>query len=740
VSLFSELQHRNVIRVAIAYVAFAWLIIQVVETLFPVYGLTDAHIRVVVALLAIGFPLALILSWLYELTPEGLKLDRDVDRAQSIASHTGKKLDRVIITVLTLAVGFFAIDKFVLDPARDAQREAVVREKARSDAVIESYGANSIAVLPFENMSANPDNEIFSDGISEELLNLLSRIPELRVISRSSSFSFKGKDLTVPEIAEQLNVALILEGSVRRFGDDLRITAQLIEARSDTHLWSHTYDRKLENLFEIQDEISAAIVNALRNRLEIGISRAPPATAAANPEAYDAYLLGRHLIAERGVDSGRQAISEFEKAISLDPDFAPAHAELAIAIGRGTLYDQLPRNEMLEILAYHVDKAIALDPDLPEAHAARGWMLERLSKSHEAEAAFRRALELNPNFAEAYVWLSGYLDDPDAYVANMEIALSLDPLSRPANFNYIDALIARNHLDEAQRRIKQLAKFEPAGAILLRGQLEALGGTWSRSALAYLQAAKNEPGRLVYGASYKLEFRWVLAAVGLWEEAMRLQPDFPQVLETWFGTPEKGIEIAEARLREDSVSGPQAYNTGMVLAHVGDYDRARTLLEVEDDDWTSLWSGADRMYDVRYAEAVVAMRRDAGDEAGAQQVIGAMATNARQLRHAGITVTRRTRSVDYLAGIAAYLSGDRDEGLALIARAVDDGFWIPPQAAFQKALFEDPGFAPILAVNKAREVRERARILDVVCNDNPYAEVWQPLPETCEAHAQASTN
>jgi adenylate cyclase len=739
-SLFSELQRRNVIRVAIAYVAFAWLIIQFVEALFPVYGLTAAAIRIVVALLAIGLPLVLVFSWLYELTPEGLKLDRDVDRSRSIAGRTGTKLDRLIIAVLTLAVGFFAVDKFVLDPARDAEREAAVRDQARSDALIEAYGENSIAVLPFENMSADPNDEYFSDGISEELLNLLSRIPELRVISRSSSFALKDKVFTAPEIAEQLNVALVLEGSVRRFADDLRITAQLIEARSDTHLWSETYDRKMENLFEIQDEISAAIVDALRNQLDVEVSRAPQATVAANRETHDAYLLGRHLIAERNADSDRQAVREFERAVSLDPDFAPAHAELAVTIGRNVLGDRLSRENKLKKLAYHVNKAMELDPALPEAHAARGWMLREFDKPGEAEAAFRRAIELNPNYAQAYVWLAEDLVDPDDNLANQETALRLDPLSRPANFNYIDALIARNRLDEAERRIEKLATFEPAGAILTRGKLEALGGNWSASALAYLQAANNERDKLVYGGFYARDFRWTLAAVGLWEEAMRLHPDFPQVLEAFFGSPEKAVELAEARLREDGIE----FNAGMVLAHVGQFDRARPLLEgnwaVSRQSEPASAIGGDRMYEARFAEALVAMRRKAGDEPGAQEVIEALAANARRLRDAGITMTSRDNSVDYHAGIAAYLSGDRAKGLALIAKAVDDGFWIPPKAAFQKALFEDPGFAPILAANEAREARERARILDVVCNDNPYAAVWQPLPETCEAHAKASTD
>ena len=291
-SLFSELKRRNVLRVAVAYLAVAWLLIQIVETLFPVFGLSDALIRLVVILLAIGFPLTLIFSWLYELTPEGLKLERDVDRSRSVAHHTGKKLDRAIIVVLALSLGYFALDKFVLDPARDAIREESVAQQARSEALVESYGDKSIAVLPFVNMSSDAEQEYFSDGISEELLNLLAKIPELRVISRSSSFSYKGKEVSIPIVAEQLNVAHILEGSVRKTGNRVRITAQLIEARSDTHLWSETYDRTLDDIFATQDEIAAEVVEQLKVTL---LSNDAPKVRQTDPAAYALFLQARHI-------------------------------------------------------------------------------------------------------------------------------------------------------------------------------------------------------------------------------------------------------------------------------------------------------------------------------------------------------------------------------------------------------------------------------------------------------------
>jgi len=266
--LVSELKRRNVLRVGAAYIVAAWLVIQVAETIFPLFGYGDTPTRLVVIVLSIGFIPSLVFSWVFEITPEGLRRDADVDRDHSITQVTGKKLDRIILLVLALALAYFAFDKFVLEPTRVAEIVAETAQQARSDALVESYGEKSIAVLPFVNMSADPEQEYFSDGISEELLNLLAQIPELRVISRSSAFSFKNKDIAIPEVAKQLNVAHVLEGSVRKAGNRIRITAQLIEARSDTHLWSQVYDRELDDIFAIQDEVATAISQALK--LETG--------------------------------------------------------------------------------------------------------------------------------------------------------------------------------------------------------------------------------------------------------------------------------------------------------------------------------------------------------------------------------------------------------------------------------------------------------------------------------------
>ena len=736
-SFIGELKRRNVIRVGVAYLAAAWLLIQVVETLFPIYGLNDAHIRIVIALLAIGFPLVLIFSWVYELTPEGIKLERDVDRTRSITGHTGKNLDRAIIVVLVLAVGFFAVDKFVLDPARDAKREVAVAQQARSQALTESYGDSSIAVLPFVDMSAESDSEFFSDGISEELLNLLSRIPNLRVISRSSAFSFKGKDFTIPEVAEKLNVALVLEGSVRRFGDDLRITAQLIEARSDTDLWSETYDRKLIDVFAIQDEISAAIVDALKDQLDLDVGAAPTATVTTNLEAHDAYLRGLYLIQQRSPDAKKGATQEFMKAVSLDPDFAPAHAELAIAIALGGLVGLMPPDERMTKLRHHAEKALELDPDLAEAHAAMSWSLNGSGRDDQVVEHLRRAVEINPNYALAYLWLAHYVEEMADRFAMTEKALHLDPLSRSANFGYVNGLIARNRLDEADRQIEKFAVIEPGGATILRGELSSLGGHWGAWALAYLEATDNQPDSLAFGGGHAVVFNWHLVSIGLRDEALARSRERPEML-AWFGYLEEGIALAEAHHAE---GGPSAGTgvLGMVLAHAGYYDRARPHVE-------ELWSQSgerfsnDDAFSALLAEALIAVRKAADDEAGVTQVLREMRANIDRHRGAGIQMTQRDNSGDYHEGLWLYMSGEREKGLDLISKAAEDGFWIVPGSAFNEERYQSPEYAEIFAMQEARQARERKRVLDVVCNDNPYAAVWDPMPETCEAHLVASND
>ena len=371
----------------------SWLLIQVVETVFPLFGFDDAPARIVVIVLAIGFVPALVFAWAFELTPEGLKKEKDVDRNHSATSHTGKKLDRVIMLLLVVALGYFAFDKFVLDPARDAELVKETAEKTRSDALVTSYGDKSIAVLPFADMSQEGDQEYFSDGISEELLNLLAKIPELRVISRTSAFSFKGKDIDIPTIAAQLNVAHILEGSVRTARNQIRITAQLIDASSDSHLWSETYDRDLSDIFSVQDEIAAAVVKQLKLTILQGTAKQKEP----DPRAYTLLLQGNHFSRMMTAEGLQKALDMYLEALEIDPDFTRAWVSLSSIYSKQGVMHLLPPKQAKKLAFEAIELALNIAPEDAHAHGAMAWFY-MTNNGDLARAAqhYQKALSLDP--------------------------------------------------------------------------------------------------------------------------------------------------------------------------------------------------------------------------------------------------------------------------------------------------------------------------------------------------------
>src|SRR4051812_17466411 len=365
-NFFAELKRRNVVRAAGLYLVGAWLLTQVASTVLPMFGAPDWLPRSIVILLAIGFIPALIFSWVFEVTPEGLKRDAEVPPERSIAPQTARRMDRMIIAVLMAALGYFAFDKFVLGPRRQTTR--LPNEPASA------LNAQSIAVLPFVNMTSDKEQEYFSDGLSEELLNQLAQIPQLRVIARTSSFSFKGKEVDVRTIASTLNVANVLEGSVRKSATTLRITAQLIRASDSSHLWSQTYDRAIIDVFKVQDEIARDVVAALKVKL-LPTQELPKAQRTSNPEAYQQYLQGRYHLNRFSIADFEKARVFLERASELDPKFPLAWAALSQVWTLQTGWsDKLTRAEFATDLAHAretAERALQLDPDLPEALTAR---------------------------------------------------------------------------------------------------------------------------------------------------------------------------------------------------------------------------------------------------------------------------------------------------------------------------------------------------------------------------------
>jgi TolB-like protein len=723
--LVSELRRRNVFRMGVLYVVAAWLIMQVAEVIIALANLSDWIGPAILGLLAIGFPIALLFSWFYELTPEGLALEKDVDRAASITHITGRRIDFIVISMLTAAVILFAWHTWWPSVPTD----------------------KSIAVLPFANMSDDPGQEYFSDGISEELLNALSKIPDLRVTARSSSFQFKGENRDVIEIGQKLNAAFVLEGSVRKAGRQVRITAQLIDASNGFHLWSDTYDRELENIFEVQDEISAAITRELKEQLGLQVSVPPRVVATPSTEAYEAYLRGRYLVVQRTNTSIEGAVREFEKAITLDPDYALAHAELAFGILMLSYYSSdlssLTETEAIARATPHASRAMALDPGLAEVHYVTGVLSRMQRNPEQALTHFRQAIQINPNFAQVYVSMgvligAGYFGRYDEGFAMTEKALRLDPLSIPARWNYVRGLISTNRLDEADREIEKLAAINPSNAAQLRGQRMSLGGNWANILLGDLDSLRIEPIQPIWALGWLgIHF----AMIGLEKEALAIsEPKWPGRL-TILRRHGEAVTTAEAALAEDPTNIYDRRRLGLALASAGEHERARPILE---DMWER--SGGrvttrEGLFFADCAAALIAIRRDAGEETGVGELMAAMRDNVRRYREADITSGGGIfRNVDYEEGLAAYLAGEHERGLALIAKAVEGGFFIMPWEAYLQGLYDDPGFAPIRAKQEARQVREREKFLAIVCNDNPYASFWQPAEGTCEQFAAAQAN
>jgi adenylate cyclase len=474
--VIDELKRRNVFRVGIAYLATGWLLIQLVETLFPIFGLPDAKIRLVVILLTIGLPIVLVFSWLYELTPDGLKRDKDVDRSVSQTHHTGKKMDRAIMVVLALAIGYFAFDKFVLDPARDATLEESIEERVRDEMLVGSYGDKSIAVLPFVNMSDDANNEYFSDGISEEVLNLLAEVSQLRVISRSSAFSFRDRDMTVPAIAEQLNVGHVLEGSVRKVGNTVRITAQLIEAHTDTHLWSETYDRKLDDVFAVQDEIAAVVVEKLKVTL---LGDAPQARPT-NPEAYELYLQARHVGRQQTIQGLEHAEELFKKSLAIDPNYAQSWIGLGILYTNQVFAGSLSADEGFRLAQEVTEKVLELDPYSAAAYEGLSWLANKRDNDLSKAASYlQRALELGPNDIDVLAGAARLLQDLGRLREASIVAkyvVTRDPVN-PVAYNNLGALHLFDHdMPQARESFLKLLMLSPdyAGARYLLGLTELL--------------------------------------------------------------------------------------------------------------------------------------------------------------------------------------------------------------------------------------------------------------------------
>lgn len=472
-SIIKELKRRNVFKVGIAYLVSCWLIIQVADILLESIGAPAWVLQTVFVALGVGFFITLFFAWAFELTPEGVKREKDVDRNQSITPQTGRKLNNTILIMMALAIAYLLYDKFVgpLRPGPEPFSQDIISETAETGergalTPVDANSKQSIAVLPFENRSNREEDQFFTDGIHDDLLTTIARIGSMKVISRTSVMEYRDTTKKIPEIAKELGVANILEGGIQRAGDQVRINVQLIDAQTDEHLWAEIFDRELtaRNLFAIQSEISQKIADALHTTLSPEETERINTMPTQNLDAYNAYMRGKQLLATRAAVNIEESTREFRRAVDLDPEFALAWVGLADSFYLLGFYGTTDNEEALAIRQEASARALEIDPGLGEAYVSLGAILYDLSKYDEMDSAFQKAIELSPNYATSYHFYSGKLDRFSRKQETLDLmrkAAQLDPRSAIIGSNLAEVYALQGSYSRAEHQFKKVIELNP---------------------------------------------------------------------------------------------------------------------------------------------------------------------------------------------------------------------------------------------------------------------------------------
>ena len=484
-SFFAELKRRNVYKVAVAYAIVGWLLIQIATQVFPFLEIPNWVVRLVIAVVAIGFPIALIIAWAFELTPQGIKRTEEADREGERPSRSHAWIYIAIIGA-AFSAGLFFMGRY--------------SARQNDSTVSVELAAKSIAVLPFDNLSRDPDNAYFAEGVQDEILTRLAKVADLKVISRTSTQRFKSTPDNLPQIAKQLGVMHILEGSVQKANNQVRVNVQLINAMTDAHLWADTYDRKLTDIFAVESEIAHTIAETLQAKLTGSEKQMMAAVPTTDTNAYELYHKGRSLWEKRSGDSIPKAIAFYEQAIASDPNYALAYAGLANAYVILPYWTNANRREANTKAKEAALKALSIDPNLAEAHRALGKVLFFSEIDIPgATREYQRAIELKPNEAAAHHW---YGNDVLAATGRFEEAIaegkravSLDPLSSVMTVDLGETYYYARRYDEAMRQMRKGLDLDPTSVYAhynLGMAFQAMGNL--SGAIAEFEKAKEQPG------------------------------------------------------------------------------------------------------------------------------------------------------------------------------------------------------------------------------------------------------
>ncbi|MFI4970683.1 MAG: hypothetical protein ACHP7D_10800 [Lysobacterales bacterium] len=469
-TFIAELKRRNVIRMAGLYLVGAWLFTQVAGTVLPMFDAPAWLPRSIVILLAIGFVPALAFAWVFELTPTGLRRDVEVHPQESIAPQTARRMDRAIIAVLALALGYFAFDKFALAPRRESALATAAEQRAAPESV-ETHNGKSIAVLPFENLSADKDNAYFATGMQDEILTRLAGIHDLKVISRTSTEQYASRPPNLKVVAEQLGVATVLEGSVQKADGKVRINLQLIDAHSDSHLWAQNYDRDLKDVFAVQSDVAEKVADALQAQLLPAESARIASVPTQNQQAYDLFLKGQYLYNQLRTSStrdpvavGKQATDLYHRAVAADPGFALAYASQSYLQSYLHWYGVDSSPATVEAAGNAASKALELQPDLPEAHLAMGyvhyWCHRDYAAALDEFAIARAGLPNNAEVVAAIGYVHRRQGIPDRGIPELQQASVLDPRNSLLPREMANSFVAiRRYADADAAYARSLAIF-----------------------------------------------------------------------------------------------------------------------------------------------------------------------------------------------------------------------------------------------------------------------------------------
>jgi TolB-like protein len=712
-NFLQELKRRNVFRVGIAYALIAWVILQVIDFLLELTDAPSWVLQVFFITAIVGLPVVLILSWVYEMTPEGIKLEKNIARDHSITPRTGRKLDRIIIALLAATVVFLLAGQFSNMPSPESAATQPVEDAG--PAVTEKERLPSIAVLPFVNMSSDPEQEYFADGISEEILNSLARINGLKVAGRTSSFAFKGKNEDLRMIGEALGVENILEGSVRKQGNQVRITAQLIQVEDGFHLWSDTYDRRLDDIFAIQDEIANAILQQAKIQL---LEEQAIVTARVNPIAYQNYVAAKQRIHERTRGGLKVAMNLLKDAVQLDPGFAAAWAQLGIATmlssdGFGS-YGEIPEQEAQRMGKEYADKALALDPELAEGHAALGlyWQNQPPFSNETLQRAIdalERSLALDPAPIDTWHWMQRaqqIIGRQDEVQETLEKIVQRDPLYWPGVSNLVSLYVRKNRLAEAHELNDRTMRYRPELQFRQKAALYIFEGRYAEAVPLALEAWEERSDPLSY---------WPVSRA-MWgthqfDQLAELEnaPNSRQraVTLAYLGRTEEALMIAQSALQE--LGQPQAIIA--VHAMSGQWQR---LIEFLESTWTDLeqfdldFGGGDGGFGNDVMLNIAQAYAETGNDEKFALAMRLVRASHDQAREHGFD------NMDFDLAEARYwaLAGDEERALEHLSRAVARGFARSPRLSSlypqMSSLEGNPRYDEIQALSLAHLNEQRA--------------------------------